>query len=92
MAIKALRLMADFETTTDPADCRVWAGGAVDIDKLEVAYIGNDLHKFIEWLSDKNTKVYYLNLRFDGEFLLSYFLSHGYKWEKGKTKTGENCP
>lgn len=88
MAIKALTLMADFETTTDPDDCRVWAGGAVDIDKLEVAYIGNDLHHFIEWLSTKNTKVYYHNLRFDGEFLLSYFLSHGYKWDKGRDENG----
>jgi len=92
MAIKALRLMADFETTTDPEDCRVWAGGAVDIDKLEVAYIGNDLHHFIEWLSTKNTKVYYQNLRFDGEFLLHYFLSHGYKWDKGKDDRGFRTP
>lgn len=84
--------MADFETTTDPEDCRVWAGGAVDIDKLEVAYIGNDLHLFIEWLSTKNTKVYYQNLRFDGEFLLSYFLSHGYKWDKGKDERGYRTP
>ena len=92
MAIKALKLMADFETTTDPNDCRVWAGGAVDIDKLEVAYIGNDLHRFIEWLSDKNTKVWYHNLRFDGEFLLHYFLTHGYKWDKGKDDNGNRTP
>ena len=92
MAIKALKLMADFETTTDPADCRVWAGGAVDIDKLEVAYIGNDLHLFIEWLSNKNTKVWYQNLRFDGEFLLHYFLCHGYTWDKGKDDNGNKTP
>ena len=92
MAIKALNLMADFETTTDPADCRVWAGGAVDIDKLEVAYIGNDLHLFMEWLSTKNTKVYYQNLRFDGEFILSYLLRKGYKWDKGKDERGYRTP
>lgn len=92
MAIKALKLMADFETTTDPDDCRVWAGGAVDIDKLEVAYIGNDLHLFMEWLSTKNTKVYYQNLRFDGEFILHYLLSHGYKWDKGKDAKGNRTP
>lgn len=92
MAIKALKLMADFETTTDPEDCRVWACGAVDIDRLEVAYIGNDLHRFIEWLSDKSTKVYWHNLRFDGEFVLSYLLSHGYKWESGKDDRGNRTP
>ena len=92
MAIKALKLMADFETTTDPADCRVWAGGAVDIDTLEVAYIGNDLHLFIDWLSNKNTKVWYQNLRFDGEFLLHYFLSRGYTWVKGKDENGNKLP
>ena len=69
MAIKTLTLMADFETTTDPDDCRVWAGGAVDIDKLEVAYIGTSIDGFMQWLSDKQTKVYWHNLRFDGEFV-----------------------
>ena len=92
MAIKALKLMADFETTTDPTDCRVWAGGAVDIDKLEVVYIGNSLEHFINWLSNKNTKVFYHNLRFDAEFLLHYFLTHGYKWDKGKDDRGNKTP
>lgn len=92
MAIKALNLMADFETTTDPADCRVWAVGAVDIDKLEIAYIGNDLESFMHWLSDKSTKVHWHNLRFDGEFVLSYLLSHGYKWDKGKDDRGYRTP
>ena len=92
MAIKALTLMADFETTTDPADCRVWAGGAVDIDKLEVAYIGTDLGDFMNWLSDKNSKVYYHNLRFDGEFVLSWLLRNKFKWDKGKDDRGYRTP
>ena len=92
MAIKALRLMADFETTTDPADCRVWAGGAVDIDRLEIAYIGNNLEHFMEWLSDKSCKVWYHNLRFDGEFILHYLLTHGFKWDKGRDDKGNKTP
>ena len=92
MAIKTMKLMADFETTTDPEDCRVWAGGAVNIETLDVVYIGNDLHHFMKWLSGMNTTVYYQNLRFDGEFILSYLLSHGFKWEKGKDEKGNRTP
>lgn len=92
MAIKTMKLMADFETTTDPEDCRVWACGAVDIDKLEVAYIGNSLDHFMDWLSGMNTKVLWHNLRFDGEFVLHWLLSHGYRWDKGKDDRGFRTP
>lgn len=92
MAIKTMTIMADFETTTDPADCRVWAGGAVDIEKLELVFIGNSIDQFIQWISNKNTKIYYHNLRFDAEFLLHYFLTHGYKWDKGRDDHGKRTP
>lgn len=88
MAIKRLKLMADFETTTDPEDCRVWAGCAVDIDKLEVVFIGHDLNEFMEWLSNKNTVCYFHNLKFDGEFILYWLLTHGFRYsEQPKDKT-----
>lgn len=92
MAIKRLRLMADFETTTDPKDVRVWAGCAVDIDKLEVAFLGTHLEDFIHFLSDKSVVCYFHNLRFDGEYILHYLLSHGFKWEKGRDKDGKKLP
>ena len=80
--------MADFETTTDPEDVRVWAGCAVDIEALEVSYIGNSLDGFMEYLQDKNTVCYFHNLKFDGEFILYWLLTHGYKYsEKRKDKT-----
>lgn len=59
MAIKRLKLMADFETTTDPEDCRVWAGCAVDIDRLEVVHIGNSIDSFMRYLENKNTVCYF---------------------------------
>lgn len=79
MAIKNQKIVADFETTTDPADVRVWAVCAVDIDTIETVHIGNNIHDFIEWLSTRNTVCYFHNLKFDGEFLLHYLLSNGYK-------------
>lgn len=90
MAIKTQKIVADFETTTDPADVRAWAVCAVDIDTSETVYIGNDFHNFIDWLSGKNTVCYFHNLKFDGEFLLHYLLTHGYKYDSShKPKTFE---
>ena len=83
--------MADFETTVDPADCRVWAGCAVDIEALEVAYLGNNLDDFMEYLSNKNTVVYFHNLKFDGEFILHWLFSHGFRCEDTKKDKTFDC-
>ena len=80
MAIKSVKVAADFETTTDPNDCRVWAACAVDIETLETVFIGNTIDSFFDWLKDKNTVCYFHNLKFDGEFILSYLLREGYKY------------
>lgn len=84
MAIKRLKLMADFETTTDPADCRVWAGCAVDIEKLEVVFLDNNLDAFMEFLRDKNTVCYFHNLKFDGSFILHWLLTHGFRYDESR--------
>lgn len=80
MAIKRQKIVADFETTTTPEDVRVWAACAVDIDSLETVHIGNSIEGFMEWLKDKNTVCYFHNLKFDGEFILHYLLTHGYTY------------
>ena len=88
MPMKRLKVVADFETTTDPEDVRVWAACAVDIESLETVHISNSIDAFFDWLKDKNTVCYFHNLKFDGEFLLSYILTHGYKYsDKKKSKT-----
>lgn len=92
MAVKRITLMADFETTTDPDDCRVWAGCAVDIDSLEIAYLGTDLDGFMEFLRDKNSICYFHNLKFDGEFILSWLLSNGFKLAPGDGPNGRKIP
>lgn len=86
MAIKSLKLACDFETTTDPEDVRVWASCAVDIATLETVFIGNSIEAFFDWLKDKNTVCYFHNLKFDGEFILSYLLRNGYKYDVEGTK------
>lgn len=92
MAIKRVKLMADFETTTDPEDVRVWAGCAVDIEALEVAYLGNNLDGFMQYLENKNTVCYFHNLKFDGEFILYWLLKHGYTYNPAQDKDGKRLP
>lgn len=77
---------ADFETTTDEDDCRVWAYAFATIeDEPQICY-GNSIDSFFEFLIElnHNPKVYFHNLKFDGEFIIHYLLSHGFEWVKTK--------
>lgn len=84
MGRKTRQYSCDFETTVDPNDCRVWAACAVEIETLETSFIGNSIESFFEWLKDKNTVCYFHNLKFDGEFILSYLLRNGYKYSDSR--------
>lgn len=81
--------MADFETTTDPKDTRVWGFGVVNIDDLDEIYFGNNLNDFMK-LTYKlhNPNIYFHNLKFDGEFIQSWLLQNGYEYnDKARDKT-----
>lgn len=80
MAAKNQKIVADFETTTDKNDVRVWAVCAVDIETTETVHIGNSIDGFMQWLSTRNTVCYFHNLKFDGEFILHYLLTHGFTY------------
>ncbi len=82
MAIKTLKIMADLETTVDPEDLRAWAVCAVEIETGETVFLGTSLESFFEWLSDKNTVCYFHNLKFDGEFILSYLQRNGFTYSE----------
>lgn len=84
MSKKRKRYMCDFETTTDPDDLRVWCACAVDIDTLEVAHISTSIDEFFEFLENENTVCYFHNERFDGEFILPYLFTHGFKYSNEK--------
>jgi hypothetical protein len=72
--------VADFETTTDPIDCRVWAWGfaPVDIKDNEDIEHGNTMHSFIVRVAEFNNTVYFHNLKFDGWFIIDYLLKNGF--------------
>lgn len=72
------RYSCDFETTTDPKDCRVWAWVAINIDDTERRYYGNTIAGFIKWCEYSNKTLYFHNLKFDGEFILSYLMLQGF--------------
>ena len=76
-----LNYQADFETTTDPADCRVWGWGLVEIkanlSRLDVE-IGDTLDAFIERISGESAVIFFHNLAFDGAFIFDWLLNNGY--------------
>ena len=72
---------ADFETTTDIEDCRVWAYATCNVSNHEEFEYGNSMEGFIEWcIKHTGSNVYFHNLKFDGSFIVNYLLNNGYTW------------
>lgn len=71
----------DFETTTDPNDCRVWAYGYMEIGNKKNYKIGNNLDEFMEFCKRCLGKLYFHNLKFDGSFIVSWLLHNGFKYD-----------
>lgn len=82
----ARKFTADFETTTDINDCRVWAYAICEIGNPKNFIYGNSIEDFIKWCSkkDENYILYFHNLKFDSEFIFSYLLQNGYTFIKDK--------
>ena len=72
---------ADFETTTDPLDCRVWAFALCEVGNTDNFIYGNNITSFIDFCKNKkeNYKIWFHNLKFDGEYIFSYLLKNGYE-------------
>lgn len=71
---------ADFETTTDPADCRVWAWAVCYVDDVEHPFFGEDMRTFLMFCARQGTATYHFhNLAFDGKFLVDALLRLGYE-------------
>jgi hypothetical protein len=78
---KNTNFSVDFETTTDPNDCRVWAYGIHGIEDLEYFTYGNNLDDFIDYFKyNDNVNAYFHNLAFDGTFIIIWLFEHGYRW------------
>lgn len=73
--------VADFETTTNPDDCRVWAWGLYKIGSIGDFEHGNSIESFmqrVKELSKENATIYFHNLKFDGEFIINWLFKNGY--------------
>lgn len=73
---------ADFETTTDPNDCRVWAYSLCNIENPDEFVYGNSILDFFEWCieSKENYTLYFFNLKFDATFIISWMLENGFEY------------
>lgn len=72
----------DFETTTNPDDCRVWAWGSSLVKDSTIKHYGNSIDSFIDWCKEKPRKLYFHNLAFDGEFIVYWLLTNGYTYSE----------
>ena len=83
---------ADFETTTDPEDCRVWAWCACDVEDVSFLVYGNEIGTFLSWLECVcSAQVYFHNLGFDGAFLMDYLERSGWRWVESPMEVTERC-
>lgn len=80
------KFTADFETTTDPSDCRVWAYAVCEIGNSDNFVYGNRIEDFINFCqaTRNNYLIYFHNLKFDGEYIFNYLLNNGYEYIRTK--------
>lgn len=79
--MKIKRFTADFETCVwDPKETWVWAYAFCEIENEENITVGNSIDEFMEHCkNEKNSIFYFHNEKFDGEFIIYWLLTHGFK-------------
>lgn len=82
---------ADFETCVwEENETWVWAWAICNIDSEKID-IGTDINDFMEYLKNKNNPtVYFHNLKFDGEFIIYWLLTHGFKHIEDRKEATDN--
>lgn len=77
-----LSYVADFETTTDPENCYVWAYAICEVGNDKNLIIGTSIDDFMLWCEreGKGNKIYFHNLKFDGQFILNWLFKNGYEY------------
>ena len=80
------RFTADFETNVSEENCRVWAYSICEIGNIDNFIYGNSIEDFINWCANKkeNYTLYFHNLKFDGQYIISFLLNNGYEVIKDK--------
>ena len=88
--------VADFETTTDPENCYVWAYAICEVASYDQSennvIIGTNIDDFMDWCEKQgNEKIYFHNLKFDGQFIINWLFDHGFEYidhpHKRKTRS-----
>lgn len=76
------KFTCDFETTTDPDDCRVWAWALCEIGNPDNFIYGNDITELFDWCYNQkdNVKLYFHNLKFDGCFICNFLEEADFKF------------
>ena len=74
--------VADFETTTTEKNCFVWAYGICEIGYTDNIHYGTTINDFMSWCErqKENVKIYFHNLKFDGQFILSWLFKNGFSY------------
>ena len=77
---------ADFETTTDEKDCRIWAYALCNIDDPTEFHYGTTFEEFMNFCANptRNFTLYFHNLKFDGSFIISWLLNNGFEYISDK--------
>lgn len=91
MKSNRLKWSADFETTTDENDCRVWAYSLSNIEDPEKFLYGNSIEDFMDWCANpkENYTLYFFNLKFDGAFIIAWLLKNGFTHVLDKKERGD---
>ena len=94
MGKKRLNYVADFETTTDPEDCRVWGWGIVNAEKVQSindVRIGGGMGSFIEVVQELSPAIVsFHNLKFDGPFIIDWLYRNGFELSRsGELRPGQ---
>lgn len=79
--------VADFETTTNLDDCRVWAWATSLIEDPEQTQYGTTIQEFMELVKSQPGEYWFHNLKFDGEFIFYWLLTNGFKHTTGKAES-----
>lgn len=86
------KFTADFETATWKKDeTWVWAWAVSEIGNEDNLIIDNNIDTFMEFCrQEKNSIFYFHNLKFDGEFIIYWLLTHNFKHVLKKNEIEDN--
>lgn len=86
------KFTGDFETVTWlENETYVWAWAVCEIGNEDNIIIDNNIDSFIEFCKRENNPIiYFHNLKFDGEFIIYWALTHGFKHVEKKEEIEAN--